>query len=359
MLSADYIDYNDLSGRGGARLLRPVAVLGGVAVHLPEDRLSSREVEQRVAAMSDGFPPPPGIVRRLTGVEHQYMMPADWQASDLAAAAARKVLAETGTATADVDLLIFASASQDMIEPATAHIVSAKLGLACPVFDVKNACNSVLNGVEIADALITGGYYRRVLIACGESPSRAVRWTVPDLSAYRAAFAGYTLSDAGAALLLYRGDAVPNGPGVLGFGFTADSSVWEVGTLPGGGSAHPRDVEYSYFRMDGDRLKEAFAALGPHVFHDTLHRLGLGWHDFTMVGLHQVSLSYLEEVRTRIGVSADRLVVTLPDHGNLASASLPLQLSIALQSGRVGPGDLIALVGLGGGISAGIVVIRL
>jgi 3-oxoacyl-[acyl-carrier-protein] synthase-3 len=95
------------------------------------------------------------------------------------------------------------------------------------------------------------------------------------------------------------------------------------------------------------------------VFHDTLHRLGLGWHDFTMVGLHQVSLSYLEEVRTRIGVSADRLVVTLPDHGNLASASLPLQLSIALQSGRVGPGDLIALVGLGGGISAGIVVIRL
>ena len=338
---------------------RPVAVLGGVAVHLPEDRLSSRKVEQRVAELSDGFVPPSGFVRRLTGVEHRYLMPADWQASDLAVAAARKVLAETGTATADVDLLIFASASQDMVEPATAHIVSAKLGLACPVFDVKNACNSVLNGMEIADALIASGRYRRILIACGESPSRAVRWRVPHLSAYCAAFPGYTLSDAGAALLLHPADASPNGPGILGFGFTADSRVWEVGTLPGGGSAHPRDEEYSYFRMDGDRLKEAFAALGPQVLHDTVHRLGLRWDDFTMVGLHQVSLSYLEEVRTRIGVDADRIVVTLPDHGNLASASLPLQLSIALQSGRVGPGDLIALVGLGGGISAGIVVVRL
>jgi acyl-CoA:acyl-CoA alkyltransferase len=338
---------------------RPVAVLDGVAIYLPEDRLSNVDVEKRIAAMSHGFVPPSGLVRRLTGVEHRHLMRADWQASDLAVAAARKVLADTGTMATDVDLLIFASASQDMVEPATAHIVAAKLGLVCPVFDVKNACNSVLNGMEIANALIISGRYQRILIACGESPSRAVRWTVPSLAAYCAAFPGYTLSDAGAALMLRRADTNTNGPGILGFGFTADSSVWEVGTLPGGGSAHPRDVEYSYFRMDGDRLKEAFSALGPQVFHDTLHQLGLSWGDFAMVGLHQVSLPYLDELRTRIGVDGARVVVTLPDHGNVVSASLPLQLSIALQSGRVGPGDLVALVGLGGGISAGMAVIRL
>ncbi|WP_433088738.1 3-oxoacyl-ACP synthase III family protein [Dactylosporangium sp. CA-052675] len=338
---------------------RRITALGGVAVHLPEDRLSSRDVERRVAALSDGFAPPAGLIRRLTGVEHRYLMPADWQASDLAVAAAQKVLADTGTAPADVDLLIFASASQDMVEPATAHIVAEKLGLGCPVFDVKNACNSVLNAMEVADAFIVSGRYRRVLIASGESPSRATRWRVPGITAFRTAFAGYTLSDAGAALLLHAAPARPDGPGILGFGAAANSSVWDVGTLPAGGSAHPREEEYTYFRIDGGRLRDAFSALGPQVLHDTVDRLGLRWDDFAVVGVHQVSLALLEAVRSGIGVAADRLVVTLPEHGNLASASLPLQLSLALRSGRAGPGDLVALVGLGGGISLGIAVIRL
>ncbi|WP_344612947.1 ketoacyl-ACP synthase III [Dactylosporangium salmoneum] len=338
---------------------RRVSVLGGVAVHLPADRLSSRGVEERIAARSDGFAPPAGLIRRVSGVEHRHEMPDDWQASDLAVAAAQKVLAGSGTAPRDVDLLIFASASQDMVEPATAHIVAEKLGLGCPVFDVKNACNSVLNAMEIADALIAAGRYGRVLIAGGESPSRAVRWRVPDIAAFRTAFAGYTLSDAGAALLLCAADAVPGGPGILGFGAAANSRVWDVGTLPAGGSAHPRDEEYTYFRIDGDRLRDAFSALGPQVLHDTVRRLGLTWDDFAFVGLHQVSLGFLEEVRDRIGVPADRVVVTLPEHGNVASASLPLQLSVALETGRAGPGDLIALVGLGGGISLGMTVIRL
>ncbi|WP_432989760.1 3-oxoacyl-ACP synthase III family protein [Dactylosporangium sp. CA-233914] len=338
---------------------RRVTALGGVAVHLPEDRLSSNDVERRVAALSDGFTPPAGLIRRLTGIEHRHLMPAGWQASDLAVAAAQKVLAETGIGPADVDLLIFASASQDMVEPATAHIVAEKLGLGCPVFDVKNACNSVLNAMEVADAFIVSGRYHRVLIACGESPSRATRWRVPGIAAFRTAFAGYTLSDAGAALLLHATPAYPDGPGVLGFGAAANSRVWDVGTLPGGGSAHPRDEEYTYFRIDGDRLRDAFSALGPQMLHDTVDRLGLRWDDFAVVGIHQVSLTFLEAVRSGIGVAADRLVVTLPEHGNLASASLPLQLSLALRSGRAGPGDLVALVGLGGGISLGIAVIRL
>ncbi|MER7274500.1 3-oxoacyl-[acyl-carrier-protein] synthase III C-terminal domain-containing protein [Dactylosporangium sp. NPDC000244] len=338
---------------------RRITALGGVAVHLPEDRLSSRDVERRVAALSDGFAPPVGLIRRLTGVEHRYLMPADWQASDLAVAAAQKVLADTGTGPADVDLLIFASASQDMVEPATAHIVAEKLGLGCPVFDVKNACNSVLNAMEVADAFIVSGRYRRVLIACGESPSRATRWRVPGIGAFRTAFAGYTLSDAGAALLLHAAPARLGGPGILGFGAAANSRVWDVGTLPAGGSAHPREEEYTYFRIDGGRLRDAFSALGPQVLHDTVDRLGLRWDDFAVVGVHQVSLTLLEAVRSGIGVAADRLVVTLPEHGNLASASLPLQLSLALRSGRAGPGDLVALVGLGGGISLGITVIRL
>jgi 3-oxoacyl-(acyl-carrier-protein) synthase III len=330
------------------------ARLAGVAVHLPERVLDNAAVEDEVARASDGFIPPAGLIRRLAGVTARHVMPDDWQASDLAVAAAGKLLAETGTAADDIDLLIFAAASQDMAEPATAHIVAAKLGLGCPVLDVKNACNSVLNAIELADALVAAGRYQRILIASGESPSRAIRWRVRDLGQYLASFAGYTLSDAGAALLLEPGTDT----GVLACAFTADSSAWSVGTLPGGGSAHPRSEEHTYFQIDGVRLRKAFEAIGPALPQRTLARLGLGWDDFAVVAVHQVSLDYLEIFRSTLDIPADRLVVTLPHHGNVASVSLPLQLVRARDEGRIDPGDLVALVGLAGGVSLGIAVLR-
>ncbi|MEV4333050.1 3-oxoacyl-[acyl-carrier-protein] synthase III C-terminal domain-containing protein [Streptomyces sp. NPDC049597] len=334
---------------------RTHARLAGVAVHMPETVRTAAETERRVAAAGTGFSPPPGLVRRLTGVERLHVMPDDWQASDLAAAAARKLLAETGTDPESIDLLVFAAASQDMIEPATSHMVAAHLGLRCPVFDVKNACNSVLNALETAHALIAQGSYRRILIACGESPSRAVRWSVPDLRTYLASIPGYTLSDAGAALLVERSAA----PGILGFGFTADSRCWNVGTLASGGSANPRGDEHTYFRLDGVGLRRAFEQLGPGILDETLDRLGVGWQDMAAVCVHQVSKPYLDELTGRFGLPEDKITVTVTEHGNAASASLPLQLVRAVESGRAGVGDLVALVGLAGGISMGMSVIRL
>ncbi|MFJ2741498.1 3-oxoacyl-ACP synthase III family protein [Streptomyces sp. NPDC087440] len=331
------------------------ARLAGVTVHLPEAVRSTTETEHRVAASSAGFRPPPGLVHRLTGVERLHTMPDDWQASDLAAAAARKLLAETGTDPGSIDLLIFAAASQDMIEPATSHMVADQLDLRCPVFDVKNACNSVLNALETAHALIAQGSYRRVLVACGESPSRAVRWSVPDLRTYLSAIPGYTMSDAGAALLVEASDE----PGVLGSGFTADSRSWSVGTLASGGSAHPRGDEHTYFRLDGVGLRRAFEQLGPQILDDTLERLGVGWQDMAAICVHQVSKPYLDQLADRFGLPLDKITVTVTEHGNTAAASLPLQLVRARESGRAEVGDLVALVGLAGGISMGMSVIRL
>ncbi|UZJ32118.1 3-oxoacyl-ACP synthase III family protein [Streptomyces endophytica] len=331
------------------------ARLAGVAVHLPETLRTTTDTEQRVAAAGTGFRPPPGLVHRLTGVERLHVMPDDWQASDLAAAAARKLLADTGTDAGTIDLLLFAAASQDMIEPATSHMVADRLGLRCPVFDVKNACNSVLNALETAHALIAQGSYRRILIACGESPSRAVRWAVPDLRSYLAAIPGYTLSDAGAALLVEASAE----PGILGCGFTADSASWNVGTLASGGSAHPRGDEHTYFRLDGVGLRRAFERLGPQILDDTLDRLGVRWQDMAAICVHQVSKPYLDQLAERFGLPPDKIPLTVTEHGNAASASLPLQLVRARESGRAGVGDLVALIGLAGGISMGVSVIRL
>ncbi|MFI0483209.1 3-oxoacyl-ACP synthase III family protein [Actinomadura sp. 9N215] len=331
------------------------ARITAIAAHLPERTVTSAEVEARVAAESGGYRPRPTIVQRLTGIRARHVMRDGEQASDLAVAAARRVLAQRGTHPAGLDLLIFGSASQDLIEPATAHIVAAKLGAACPVFDVKNACNGFLNGLQLADALIRTGQHERVLVCTGESPSRAIRWKVRDRAQFADAFAGYTLSDGGAAMLV---EAAPDG-GIFYRDFAAVSAAWPIGTLPGGGSMHPRDPDFGYFSGDGRRLKDAFVAGGAELFTTALQKTGLTWDDFAVVAVHQVTVPYLEALRSALGVPADRLVVTLPEHGNVASASLPLQVATAVAEGRCGPGDRVALVGLAGGISLGVMFAEL
>ncbi|MFI0355542.1 3-oxoacyl-ACP synthase III family protein [Actinomadura sp. 9N407] len=331
------------------------ARIAGVAAYLPEHTLTSAGVEARVRAAGGGYRPHPTIVERMTGIASRHVMRDDQQASDLAAEAARRVLAERGTGPERLDLLIFGSASQDMVEPATAHIVAAKLGATCPVFDVKNACNSFLNGLQMADALIRTGQHERVLVCTGEAPSRAIRWKVRDRAQFVDAFAGYTLSDGGAAMLV---EAAPDG-GIFYRDFAAVSAAWQVGTLPGGGSMHPRDPEFTYFSGDGRRLKDAFVDNGPEIFCTALEKTGLTWDDFAIIGVHQVTMPYLEVLRSILDIPAERLVVTLPEHGNVASASLPLQLDTAIRSGRCGPGDRVALIGLAGGVSLGVIFAEL
>ncbi|MCB7137867.1 3-oxoacyl-ACP synthase III family protein [Cellulosimicrobium marinum] len=347
----------------------PVAVLAAVGVHLPERTVDVREAERALAARNPGAAPRVPMVSRLTGVRRVHVLPDEWDASDLAAAAAEKLLAAEGLGARDVDLLLFASASQDMVEPATSHIVAAKLGVRAPVMDVKNACNSVLNAIEVAEALVATGRYGTVLIACGEAPSRAVRWDVPDRATYLLSAPGYTMSDAGAAVLVRRatpaearardvaGRAAPRG--ILASAFGAESTHWDVGMLPGGGTAHPRDLDRTYFEIDGSRLRDAFLALGPGVVLDALRRARLTWDDVALVAVHQVAVAYLDDVHAALGLPTGRTLVTVADHGNVASATLPLQLATALETGRVGPGDVVVLVGLAGGISIGATVVRL
>jgi 3-oxoacyl-[acyl-carrier-protein] synthase III len=328
-----------------------IARITGVAAHLPDHTVTSTEVELRIAAESGGFVPHHTIIERMTGIRSRHVLPDGFQASDLAVAAAEKLVTEPP------DLLIFGSASQDLVEPATAHIVAAKLGLNCPVFDVKNACNSFLNAVQVAEALIRTGQYGRVLVCSGETPSRAVRWRVADRAQFVDAFAGYTLSDAGAALML---EAAPSdGRGIFYRDFAAESRAWDIGTLPGGGSMHPRDPEYSYFSGDGRRLKDAFLLRGPGLWLDALAATGLTWDDFAVVCVHQVTMPYLEVLRSVLGIPAEKLVVTLPACGNVASATLPLQLATAIEAGRCGPGDRVALIGLAGGVSLGVLFAEL
>jgi 3-oxoacyl-[acyl-carrier-protein] synthase III len=329
------------------------ARIAALGVFLPGDRRSTAETEARLAAENPGLRLPSGLIGRLTGVRGVHVRPDGWQTSDLAVAAARRALEQS---PGPVDLLVFASASQDLIEPATSHIVAAKLGIAASVMDVKNACNSLLQGMQVAEALIATGQARRALVVSGEQPSHAVRWRLESDAQFLRSFPGYTMSDGGAAVLLESSDEP--GVGIIGSRFAAHSEYWDVGTLPTGGSVNPHAIGGSYFDMDGRALERAFRRVGLGIFHDTLAAVGVRRDELDFVAVHQVALPMHRRIVELLGIDPAITEETISSHGNLASVSLPVQLHRAVAQGRVRPGSLVALVGLAGGISLGVTVLR-
>ena len=312
-----------------------------VAGCLPDHELSTADLQSQVA----GVALPAGLFQQTTGILSRRVAAPSQYASDLAVGAARQVLDSAELDILDIDLLLFASATRDMVEPATAHVVQATLGGRAHALDVTNACNSFLNGIDLARSMILSGRARRALVVTGETPTRAMRPRLDGLVQARQAFAGYTFGDAGAAALV---EPVATG-GILDVDSETHSEHWAVGGIFGGGSRHPRGDEHTYFTGDGHRLRGVFEKIGPGLLERVNHRAGLTFADYRHVLVHQVTMPYLERFVEVTGVPEDKLVITVPSLGNMASATLGVQLA------RIRPGlsagDKVLFVGLGGGVS--------
>ena len=324
----------------------PVRSVGITAAgaFLPTHALSSDEM-QRTVAMAHDLEIPPGILKQLTGIGQRRIAGDDEYASTLAIAAARQAMAAAGLSADDLDLLIFASASRDVAEPATAHIVQAELGSRAHVFDVTNACNSFINGIDIARALLLAGRGRRALVVTGETPTRVIRWQPVSIEQLRRGFAGYTFGDAGAAVIL---EPVASG-GILDIDTETYSEHWDVGGVFGGGSRYPRDLDKTYFEGDGQVLRGVFEKIGDGILDRIRDRTGMAVQDFVKVLVHQVTLPYLERFVQFTGVPEASLEVTVTELGNVASATLGVQLARVFAG--LDPGDRVLLIGLGGGVS--------
>ena len=222
--------------------------------------------------------------------------------------------------------------------------------------DIKNACNSFLNGIQVAEALIQTGQYRRVLVTGGEMPSRGIKWQVEDFADLRQSFLGYTLGDAGVAALLEPADA--DGQGIFYRKFVAVSRHWPACTILGGGSMHPRDPAYTYTQGDGLALKNAFAELGPQPVLQALAETELGFADFARILIHQVSLASLRELLALLQIPEAQVVLTVPEYGNMAAASIPVAFDLAESRGEIRRGDRVLLIGLAAGISVGVIMFK-
>ena len=331
------------------------AALLGVGAILPARVRTSAEVEARVAARSSGFCPRAGIVEAVSGIRTRRVADDAVQCSDLAVEAARRALDAAGVRPARIDLLVFAAAGQDLLEPATAHVVQHKLGTRAQVFDVKNACNSFLNGVQVAEAMLASRACEIALVVTGEICSRAVAWQVRDADEFRRAFPGYTMGDAGAAVVMAR---TRDGRGIFHRRFTSVSAHWELATIDCCGSMHPHDDARSHLRADGTRLKDAFLAHGPALLRESMCDAGVGFDDFARILVHQATVPYMDEMIAATGMPRDRVEITVTEYGNMASASLPVAYALATARGDLHPGDRVLWVGLASGIGVGILMVE-
>lgn len=328
--------------------MNPYSRITHAAVHLPTRRQHVTEIEERLHRHSPSLNLPAGLLQRTFGLHERTVADPGDLPSDLAARAATRLLRTAGLAPADIDLLLFAAVSADVREPANAHIVAAKTGLSCPAFDIGNACNGVINALQVADALIRTGQHRRVLITCGETLTRLSRWTLTR-DQLRTGLTSLTGADLGAALLV---EASPV-PGITGSVFLANSRGWPAATLY---DSHHAPDRHQGLHVDSDALLGSFIGLDAQVT-QWLKEQRVDVRELGLVCVHQPSVPFVDAFRTRTSIDPAQIIPTFPHTGNAAAATLPLQLAQAVLHRRLAPGDTVALFGLASGTSAAVMLL--
>ena len=334
------------------------AVVTGTGRDLPDQIWTSEMVEARVNRESHGWTIPNDIIRMAAGVVERRYAPDGTSSSELAARAASRALDESGLDPQAIDLLIFASASHDVAEPATANMLQASVGCGnAAVMDVKNACNSFLNGLEVAHAFIETGRASRVLVAAGERLSPTIKWNIADNNDLAARLAALTLGDAGAAFVLEA--SVERERGLFPGAFESDGRHWELSTVLGGGSLYGGEPDRMFFECRSAKLQQLAVERVPRLVQQVLLKLDWSLDDVALVVPHQVSRSVIHRVAKLLGFPPDRCMVTLDRFGNTAAASIPLAFDVARDEGRIVPGDKVLLVGGAAGFSAAVIPIVL
>lgn len=330
------------------------AAVDSIAYYLPGPPIKTEDINRRIFDTT-GFELTNGLIERLTGVRTRYYRAPNEQSSDLAVEASRKAIERAGVSVGDIDLLIFAACTHDIIEPATANIIQDKLECRnAQALDVKNACNSFLNGLDVADSHIRAGKSRCALVTVGETLSLSIDWKIRSAEDLKSRLASLTLGDAGAAAILTSIPADED-RGIKATGFRSYGEKWKLATVLGGGSMYRFDEEHSYFRSESRALRDAAFDLIPDVVAEVLKSIGWKSTDIDVGCGHQVTEEIVYGVRDRCGLLPGREIVTVTDCGNTAAASIPLCLGRAYDDGKLTPGAKILLIGGAAGFSVGVV----
>ncbi len=324
----------------------PRARIVSTGSYVPERVLTNRELEQMVDT-SDEW-----IIER-TGIRERRIASEKQASSDLAYEAAKSALKRAGLKPKDLDLIIVASVTPDMPFPSTACILQAKLGAKdAAALDVNAACSGFIYSLSMANAFISSGQYRCVLVVGAETLSKITDWE--DRSTCVLFGDG-----AGAAILgPADGDA-----GILSVRLHSDGSMGDLLTLPGGGSRNPVSKDtikkrLHYIKMKGNETFKFAVKTLEKLVADTLAEFRLKPSDISLLIPHQANLRIIKATAERVGLPIEKVFVNIDKYGNTSAASIPIALDEAVRCERVRPGDYLMLEAFGGGITWASALIR-
>ncbi len=319
--------------------------IADLAIFLPEQQLDNHAIEERI--LVGGHAIKKGLIKKIFGNEFRHFAHDDTQVSDLACSAGEIIVKRTAT---KIDLLIFAAASSDLIEPATANIVQQKLGLHCAAMDIKNACNSVVSAMEVATAYIRAGMYSNILIVNGEKLSQVINFNPRDNQHLMKCLPGYSLGDAGAALLINA-----SGGSKIHFQKAMTWGLhWDLCTVAGGGSRYFRNSDKYFFEGKTSEMNDVFETEAlPYVLR-WIQESKWDIDDIDCLACHQVSVTSTQNIANALGVPYTKCISTFERYGNTAAASIPLALHQAVIDKQLKKGDQLMIIGLAAGISISI-----
>jgi 3-oxoacyl-[acyl-carrier-protein] synthase-3 len=331
-----------------------IAGISAVSHYLPQLVRTSAEVEELINVhLKPAIQA--GSIERLTGIITRYVSREDEYNSTLAIEACRLLFEKENINPNKIDLLIFASTGQDILEPATAHIVQEGIGTHCRVMDIKNACNGFIDAFDVAVSLIETGRHKNVLIATGEVPSKAAKFDVVDRDLLQQYLVGHTFGDCGTAVLITENPTIAS---VLDSYFFSESSNWDVAMFPGGGSRFLNQRDAYFFRGDATALMEPFFIHTKRLLQDFLRRNNISLSEIEHIFVHQVAEFVLDKVCDDLQIPKAKIQVTIKEYGNVAAASLPLALDLRLKSQIIFSGTLGLFIGFAGGFSIGFTLVK-
>jgi 3-oxoacyl-[acyl-carrier-protein] synthase-3 len=314
------------------------AAIVGTGSALPKRRVSNAELAETVDT-SDEW-----IVER-TGIRFRHIAGPDETTSTLATDAARKALAAAGLDAASIDLIVLATATPDQTFPATATRVQAALGIDdCVAFDVQAVCSGFLYAVSVADSMIRSGAANNALVIGAETFSRILDWEDRNTCVL--------FGDGAGAVVM---SAQEGERGVLSSKLHADGRHNELLYVDGGPST---TGTVGKVRMKGREVFRHAVVNLASVLGESLEAAGLSSTDIDWMVPHQANARILDATARKLGLSPDKVVVTVDQHANTSAASVPLALDTAVSDGRIKRGDIVVLEAMGGGFTWGAAVVR-
>jgi 3-oxoacyl-[acyl-carrier-protein] synthase-3 len=324
--------------------MRRYSRIAGTGSSLPPRRVTNDDLVAQLA--QQGIETSDEWIVERTGIRSRHFAERDVASSDLALEASRRALEAAGRQPQDIDLIIVATSTPDMVFPSTACILQHKLGAnGCPAFDVQAVCSGFVYALTVADAMIQSGAASRALVVGAEVFSRILD--------FKDRTTCVLFGDGAGAVVLEASET----PGILASDLHADGS--HVGILCVPGNVYGGQILGDpLLKMDGQAVFKLAVGLLDKAARATLDKAGLTDADIDWLIPHQANIRIMQSTARKLKLPMDKVVVTVDQHGNTSAASIPLALDHAVRAGQVKPGQTVLLEGVGGGFTWGAVLLK-